>query len=179
MRPPGPCAANSARATQIHRDYRERPEQHARIAPAQGHIPEHPNRYRHQLLRQRRMHRVEQRARQDRLEHLPCGRHIMHFIEIEFFRRRHADQKCEVTLRTVDLSRKQTAIFAQGSQIDGVATIACHSKWKRDRSFASNALNVFRFRVHQPTGWLWAACGKFTISAACAVRYHRRIIDRY
>ena len=42
------------------------------------------------------MHWVEQRARQDRLEHLPCGRHIMHFIEIEFFRRRHADQKCEV-----------------------------------------------------------------------------------
>jgi hypothetical protein len=42
------------------------------------------------------MHRVEQRVRRDRLKHLPCGRHIMHFIEIEFFRRRHADQKCGV-----------------------------------------------------------------------------------
>jgi hypothetical protein len=35
-------------------------------------------------------------CRHDRLKHLPCGRHIMHFIEIEFFRRRHADQKRDV-----------------------------------------------------------------------------------
>jgi hypothetical protein len=42
------------------------------------------------------MHRIEHRRRHDRLKHLPCGRHIMHFIEIEFFRCRHADQKREV-----------------------------------------------------------------------------------
>jgi hypothetical protein len=30
------------------------------------------------------MHRIEHRRRHDRLKHLPCGRHIMHFIEIEF-----------------------------------------------------------------------------------------------
>jgi hypothetical protein len=30
----------------------------------------------------RRMHRIEHRRRHDRLKHLPCGRHIMHFIEI-------------------------------------------------------------------------------------------------
>jgi len=27
---------------------------------------------------------------------LPCGRHIMHFIEIEFLQCRHANQKHEV-----------------------------------------------------------------------------------
>jgi hypothetical protein len=42
------------------------------------------------------MHPIEHRRRHDRLKHLPCGRHIMHFIEIEFFRCRHADQKREV-----------------------------------------------------------------------------------
>jgi hypothetical protein len=42
------------------------------------------------------MHRVEHQASYDRLKHLPCGRNIMHFIELEFFRHRHADQKCEL-----------------------------------------------------------------------------------
>jgi len=42
------------------------------------------------------MHRIEHRRRHDRRKHLPCGRHIMHFIEIEFFRCRHADQERKV-----------------------------------------------------------------------------------
>jgi len=44
----------------------------------------------------RRMHRIEHRRRHDRRKHLPCGRHIMHFIEIEFFRCRPADQERKV-----------------------------------------------------------------------------------
>jgi hypothetical protein len=92
----GALGGKQREPAEIHRDDRERTEQHARVAPAQRRIPEHPNRYRHQLLRKRRMHRVEHRARHDRLEHLPGGRHIMHFIEVEFVRCRHADQKRKV-----------------------------------------------------------------------------------
>ncbi len=80
----------------IRRRDRERSEQYAWVASAQRHIRECPDRQRHQLLCKRRMHRIEHRRRHDRLKHLPCGRHIMHFIEIEFFRCRHADQKREV-----------------------------------------------------------------------------------
>jgi hypothetical protein len=42
------------------------------------------------------MHPIEHRRRHDRLKHLPRGRHFMDFIEKEFFRCRHADQKREV-----------------------------------------------------------------------------------
>jgi hypothetical protein len=89
-------AISGRTATQIHRDNRDRSEQHARIAPAQRCIPKYLNRYRHQLFRQPLMHRIEHRASYDRLKHLPCGRHIMHFIELEFLRRRHVGQKWEL-----------------------------------------------------------------------------------
>jgi hypothetical protein len=46
--------------------------------------PEGPDRQRHQLRCKRRIHRIEHRRRHDRLKHLPRGRHIMHFIEIDF-----------------------------------------------------------------------------------------------
>jgi len=41
------------------------------------------------------MHRIEHRRRHDRRKHLPCGWRIVHFIEIEFFRCRHADWERE------------------------------------------------------------------------------------
>ena len=41
------------------------------------------------------MHRIEHRRRHDQLKHFAV-RHIMHFIETEFFRCRHAGQKREV-----------------------------------------------------------------------------------
>jgi len=32
------------------------------------------------------MHRIEHRLRHDRFEHLPCGRHIVNFVEDELVR---------------------------------------------------------------------------------------------
>ena len=111
----------------IRRRDRERSEQYAWVASAQRHIRECPDRQRHQLLCKRRMHRIEHRRRHDRIKHLPCGRHIMHFIEIEFFRCRHADQKREVCGKEDDDSgnsvpvksndQERKAIRASWSQI--------------------------------------------------------------
>ena len=79
-----PVTSEQHQPAEIHRDDRERPEQRARIAPAERHVAECANRPRHELLGQRRMHRVEQRARCARLEHLLRCRHIMHFVKGDF-----------------------------------------------------------------------------------------------
>ena len=142
-------------AAKIHRDDRKRSEQHARIAPAQRHIAEDADRQRDQLLGQRRMHRVEHRARHHRLEHLPRRRHIMHFVEVEFFRRGQADQQREMRDNENDGGnhraprgwnfREQKVICAQVSRIHDVAA-KCRV-WAGN-IFKSIALNAFRFRRH-------------------------------
>ena len=81
---------------QVNRDQRERAEQHGGIAPSQWTVAEHMDRQRDELFRQRRMHRIEHRLRHHGFEHLPRRRHVMHFVEIEFFRRGHADQQHEM-----------------------------------------------------------------------------------
>ena len=95
-------AREQRQAAEIHRDNRKRAEQYAGIAPAQRHIPKGCDRQRYQLLCQWRMHRIEHRRRHLRLEHLARRRHIMHFIEIEFFRCRDADQKRDVSCEEQD-----------------------------------------------------------------------------
>ena len=121
-------------AAKIHRDDRKRSEQHARVAPAQRHVAEDPDRQSDQLLGQRRMHRIEHRARHHGFEHLPRRRHIMHFVEIEFFRRGHADQQRKMRDNENDGSnqprfarpnlREQKVIRAQVSRIHDVLEIS-------------------------------------------------------
>ncbi len=80
----GALARKQHEAAEIHRDDRKRPEQHARIAPAERPIAENADRPRHELLCQRRVHRIEQRGRRARLEHLLRRGHVMHFVKRDF-----------------------------------------------------------------------------------------------
>jgi hypothetical protein len=97
-----PLARKQRQAAEIDRDNRKRSKQHARVTPAQGHVSEATDRKRDQLLRQWRMHRIEHRRRHHRLKHLACGRHIMHFVEIELVRCRYANQKHEMGCEEYD-----------------------------------------------------------------------------
>ncbi len=81
---------------QVNRDQRERTEQHSGIAPSQRAVAECVDRQRYELFGQRRMHQIEHRLRHHGFEHLPRRRHVMHFIEVEFFRRGHTDQQREM-----------------------------------------------------------------------------------
>ena len=73
--------------------YREMSGAFERVARGERPVPEGANRQRDQLFCQRRMHRIEHRLQHHRLQHLARGRHVMHFVEIEFFRRGDADQQ--------------------------------------------------------------------------------------
>ena len=127
----------------IHRNDRKRSKQHARVAPADGIIAEHPDRERDQLFCQRWMHRIEHRRRRYGFKHLPRGRHIMHFVEIKFVRRGDADQKRDMRGEKQDHRDKRcrkwlrtNRRYSQWGHMKDVATVECG----RTRIYA-NTLN--------------------------------------
>ena len=85
--------AKQCQSAEIDGNDRERPEQHTGITPAERVIAEAFDRQRDELLCQWRVHRIEQRRRWLRRQHLPCGGHVMHFVKIEFIWRADPDQK--------------------------------------------------------------------------------------
>jgi len=87
-----PMARKQRQPAKIDGNDGQRTEQRAGIAPGKRIVAEKPDRERDELLRKRRMHRVEHRFARRRFEHLPRRRHVMRLVEHEFFRRGDADE---------------------------------------------------------------------------------------
>ena len=81
---------------EVHRHDRKRSEHNARIAPAERPIAKRADRQRHELLGERRMHRVEQRPGRSGLQHLLRRRHVVNFVEGDLFRRGQSDHQREM-----------------------------------------------------------------------------------